>query len=90
MLNEFLEQLEIQECIHFSNNEVTLFDLWRVGFDNSNLLYINEKNAYGVWQDVDSLDCNIPLFIESGRVVFEGNHSENFDEMDDLEHQLIN
>ena len=50
MLDEFFKQLEIQECIHFSNNnEVTLFDLWKIGFDSCNLLYINEKNAYGIF-----------------------------------------
>jgi hypothetical protein len=89
VLNEFFKQLEIQECIHLSNNEVILFDLWKIGFDCSNVLYINEKNAYGVWEDVDNLDCKIPLFIESGRVIFDGRHSGDFNEMDDLEHRLI-
>lgn len=90
-LKEFLEQLDIQESIRFpNNNEVTLFDLWKVGIEPSNTLSIQEKNAYGVWGIVDSLDCSIPLFIETGRVIFDGRHSETFDEMLDFEHKLIN
>lgn len=90
LLDQFLERLEIHESISFSSsNEVTLFDLWKIEILPSKCLTIQEKNAYGVWEQVDLSNCHIPLFIESSRVVFDTRHSSNFEEMLDHEHNLL-
>lgn len=90
LLDQFLERLEIQESISFSNsNEVALFDLWKIQISENKCLTIQEKNAFGVWEEVELSNCHIPLFIESGRVVFDTRHSSNFEEMLDHEHNLL-
>lgn len=90
-IKNFLNNMDIQECICFSgNNEVTLFGLWRVEIDDPKNLKIFKKTFCGQWVVTEHCDCHIPLYVESGQIIFDGRHSTSFDEMLDLEHNLNN
>lgn len=89
-VDDFLNALDIQECISFSNeNEVTIFGLWKVEILDPKCLKMYEKNSYGDWCSVQHCDCHLPVFVESGRIAFDGRHSFNFEEMLEHEHSLI-
>lgn len=90
-IENFLNKLDIQECICFSeNNEVTLFGLWKVEIYDPKYMKIHAKSSAGEWVQIQHCDCHIPVFVESGRIVFDGRHSTNFEEMLEFEHSLIN
>lgn len=90
-IENFLSKLDIQECICFSgNNEVTLFGLWKIVIDDPKHLKIQEKNSCGEWVLTEHCDCHVPVYVESGQIVFDGRHSTSFEEMLELEHNLTN
>lgn len=89
-IDNFLNTLDIQECISFtSKNEVNIFGLWKVEITDPKLLKLQAKNSYGEWCAVKHCDCDIPVFVESGRIDFDSRHSVNFEEMLEHEHSLL-
>ena len=89
-VENFLCSLNIQECIVFPNSsEVVIFGLWKVDISEYNVLKLQVKDPSGEWYSVEHCDCHIPIFIESGRLEFDGRHSTNFEEMLEHEHSLL-